>query len=136
MPILGWYIGATIEPIIANFDHWVAVLLLGFVAAKMYRSALNPSPVRHSDDPSRGLTLVMLAVATSIDALAVGLSLKMLGVSIWFPATTFGIVTLAACLAAIQLGARVGAWLDKQAQLAGGTALILIAARIVITHTA
>ena len=135
MPVLGWYIGASIEPIIADFDHWVAAALLVFVAGRMLRAAMNPAAEQRHDDPSRRWTLVLLAVATSIDALAVGLSLKMLSEPIGVPALAFGLVTFGVCQLAVLLGARVGAWLDKQAQIAGGVALIFIAVRIIITHT-
>jgi manganese efflux pump family protein len=100
----------------------------------MLRAGSDSSADKQTEDPSRGLTLVMLAIATSIDALAVGLSLAMIGVAVWYPSAVIGIVTGLACLIAIRLGARVGRWLDKQAQIVGGIVLILIALRIVITH--
>ncbi len=134
MPVLGWTIGATIAPLIASFDHWIAFVLLGFVAARMIRAAFDTSENRPAADPSRGLTLVILSVATSIDALAVGLSLAMLDVGVWYPSAVIGVVTAAVCLAAIFVGARTGDWLGKRAQLIGGVILLLIAARIVISH--
>ena len=136
MPVIGWFVGGTIEPIIADYDHWVAFLLLMFVAINMLRAAFDDAGEFQVENPSRGRTMVMLSVATSIDALAVGLSLKMLDVSIWLPGLLFGLVTMAVCLVATQVGTRIGTWLDKQAQLAGGLVLIFIAVRIVITHTA
>lgn len=135
MPVIGWLIGSAIEPVIAGFDHWIAFILLTFVAINMIRSAWESSPESRLCDPSRGASLVMLSIATSIDALAVGLSLKMLGVSIWLPALAIGMITALACLIAIQLGVRAGAWMEKQAQVAGGLVLILIGVRIVVTHT-
>jgi manganese efflux pump family protein len=134
MPVLGWIIGATIEPLMASFDHWIAFVLLGFVAVRMIRAAFDTAETRQADDPSRGLTLVMLSVATSIDALAVGLSLAMLNVGVWYASAVIGVVTMAVCLTAIFVGGRVGAWLGRRAQLIGGVILLLIAARIVISH--
>ncbi len=134
MPILGWLLGSTVAPLISGIDHWIAFGLLTFVAVRMLRAGSDSTAERPAHDPSRGLTLVMLSLATSIDALAVGLSLAMLGVAVWYPSAVIGIVTGLACLVAIRLGARVGAWLDKRAQLVGGAVLIFIAVRIVITH--
>jgi manganese efflux pump family protein len=134
MPVLGWAIGATIEPLIASFDHWIAFVLLGFVASRMIRTAFDPAETQPADDPSRGLTLVMLSVATSIDALAVGLSLAVLNVGVWYPSAMIGVVTTVICITAIFVGGRVGVWLGKRAQLIGGIILLLIAARIVIAH--
>lgn len=134
MPVLGWALGVTIAPLIARFDHWIAFVLLGFVAGRMICAAFDTAETPQSADPSRGLTLVMLAVATSIDALAVGLSLAMLNVGVWYPSVVIGVVTMAVCLTAIFVGCRVGAWLGRRAQLLGGVVLLIIAARILITH--
>jgi putative Mn2+ efflux pump MntP len=134
MPVLGWLLGSTVEPLIKDFDHWIAFALLMFVAVRMLRAGSDSSDTTQAEDPSRGLTMVMLAIATSIDALAVGLSLAMIRVAVWYPSVVIGVVTGLACLLAIRLGARVGAWLDKRAQTVGGLVLILIALRIVITH--
>jgi putative Mn2+ efflux pump MntP len=135
MPILGWTFGSAIAPIIEDFDHWIAFALLVFIALRMLRSASDTPSPRRADDPTRGFNLVILSIATSIDALVVGLSLAMLNISVWYPSAVIGIVTSLVCLAAIRLGSRMGAWLGRRAQLVGGVALILIAVRIVITHT-
>jgi putative Mn2+ efflux pump MntP len=134
MPVLGWLLGSTIEPLIKNVDHWIAFALLAFVGVRMLRAGSDASGGKQTEDPTHGLTLVMLSIATSIDALAVGLSLAMLRVSVWYPSAVISVVTCLACLIAIRLGARVGAWLDRRAQTVGGVVLILIALRIVITH--
>ena len=78
MPVLGWSAGTAIAPMIAQFDHWIAFILLAFVGGRMIRSGLDPDGQAYPEDPSRGATLIMLCVATSIDALAIGLSLAML----------------------------------------------------------
>ncbi len=134
MPILGWILGSTIAPIIDGFDHWIAFGLLVFVAARMLRAGTSKTPEQQQTNPTRGLTLVMLSTATSIDALAVGLSLAMLGMSVWFPSAIIGIITALACLAAIHLGTHLGSWLGSRAQIVGAVALIVIAVRIVLTH--
>ena len=82
MPVIGWLFGNTIEPLVKNFDHWVAFVLLVFVGIRMIRSGLSKNEEVSQQAPSRGWTMVMLSIAVSIDALAIGLSLAFLGVTI------------------------------------------------------
>ncbi len=138
MPVLGWLLGSAIAPIIDGFDHWLAFGLLAFIGIRMLRfgtHAASPEPATTAD-PTRGWTLVMLATATSIDALAVGLTLAMLRVPVWYPGAVIGLVTALICLAAIQLGCRLGAWLGPRAQAVGGLVLLIIGVRILITGLA
>ncbi len=134
MPVVGWALGTTIEPIIAAFDHWVAFFLLALVGLRMIASAMNPNSETRQNDPSRGVALVMLSIATSIDAMAVGLSMAMVRVAVWYPSIVIGVVTGGMCILAIAGGNRVGGWLGKRAQWVGGGVLILIGVRIVISH--
>src|SRR5512139_1470919 len=85
MTVLGWLAGSTIAGLINQFDHWVAMALLGYVGVNMIRSGLNLEQECYREDPSRGKTLIILCVATSIDAMAVGLSMAMLHTSVWIP---------------------------------------------------
>ena len=135
MPVIGWVLGTAIEPIISAFDHWIAFTLLAIVGVRMIRSGFTSSTESVASDPSHGLMLVMLAVATSIDALAVGLGMAALRMPIWYPSIIIGSVTAAMCMLAIVGGKRVGAWLGNRAQIAAGSILLLIALRVVITHT-
>jgi putative Mn2+ efflux pump MntP len=134
MPVLGWFAGATVAPFIAAFDHWIAFGLLAFVGGRMVRAGLDPHAESYRTDPSRGMTLVMLSVATSIDALAIGLSLAMLRVNIWYPAPVIGVVTAALSFFGLQLGSRLGEKFGKRMEIAGGAVLVLIGLRIVVTH--
>ena len=134
MPIVGWTLGVAIEPIIAAFDHWIAFFLLAIVGIRMIRAALHPELETQQNDPSRGLTLVMLAIATSIDALAVGLSMAVLNMEVWYPAIVIGLVAGGMSMLAIAGGNRLGPWLGQKAQVVGGTVLIIIGVRIVVTH--
>ncbi len=134
MPILGWALGMAIEPLIAAFDHWIAFFLLAVVGIRMIRAALHPDVETQQNDPSRGFTLVMLAIATSIDAMAVGLSMAMLNMNVWYPAIVIGIVTGGMSVLAIAGGNRLGSWLGQRAQLVGGIVLIAIGVRILIAH--
>jgi len=133
MPVVGWVMGRGIAGHIDTFDHWVAFGLLLFVGGKMIRSGIRPSPDGPKDDPSRGLTLVMLSIATSIDALAVGLSLGLLEVSIWYPSVIIGIVTALLSLAAIKLGKRLGTLFGQRMEIVGGVILVSIGFRILLS---
>ena len=134
MPVLGWFAGTTIVHYIAALDHWVAFALLAFVGARMIRSGLSNESQARDIDPSRGWTLVMLSIAVSIDALAIGLSLALVGVTIWYPATIIGVVTGLVSWLGFRLGNNLGAGFGKKMEVAGGVVLILLGLRIIITH--
>jgi manganese efflux pump family protein len=100
----------------------------------MIRAGLDPHGESHTGDPSRGGTLIMLSIATSIDAFAIGLSLAMLRVSIWYPAVVIGVVTGGLSLAALLVGHRLGKAFGKRMEVLGGLILIGIGLRVVISH--
>jgi manganese efflux pump family protein len=134
MPVLGWLAGLSIERYIQSFDHWIAFGLLLWVAVHMIRSAQEDGERSVQKDPSRGMMLVILSVATSLDALAIGLSLALLQVSIWYPAVVIGIVTGVASFIGILLGQQFSQKTGKRAAVGGGILLILIAIRILLAH--
>jgi putative Mn2+ efflux pump MntP len=134
MPVVGWMAGMRIERFVAPWDHWIAFGLLMVVGVRMIRAGFGPSLESWIADPSRGLTLVMLAVATSIDALAIGLSLAMLRVSIWYPSVVIGVVTFGVSLAGFQFGSALGVRFGKRMEIAGGVILCLIGLRILVAH--
>jgi putative Mn2+ efflux pump MntP len=134
MPIVGWFLGATVAPYIASFDHWVACALLTLVGGRMIRAAVSGAEEDLGRDPSRGTTLMVLSVATSIDALAIGLTLAMLGGSIWFAAGIIGLVTASLSALAILLGKRVGRAVGTRMEIVGGLALIAIGVKILVEH--
>ena len=117
MPILGWLAGMTIASFIAHFDHWIALGLLAIVGGRMIRSGLDPEAEAYPNDPSRGGTLVMLCVATSFDALAIGLSLAMLGVNILYPSIVIGVVTVALSFTGLLIGHKLGAVFGKRMEI-------------------
>ncbi len=100
----------------------------------MILSSRKPSGRNTGKDPSRGFTLVMLSIATSIDALAVGISLAMVEVNIWYPSIIIGIVTAALSLLAIKLGNRLGILFGQRMEFAGGVILIAIGLNILLSH--
>jgi len=134
MPILGWLAGSTIASLISWFDHWVAMGLLTFVGMRMIRSGLDPESETYRRDPSRGGTLVMLSVATSIDAFAIGLSLAMLQVDILYPSVVIGVVTAGLSLIGLLIGHKLGAQFGKRMEILGGVILIGIGLRVLIAH--
>ncbi len=137
MPVAGWCAGLTIRTLIERFDHWVAFALLAFVGGHMIKESFKKEERKaNRPDPTRGWTLVLLSIATSIDALAVGLSLAVLGVAVWFPAAVIG-VTAAICTAAgLHLGHTAGSstLLGNYAELTGGTVLVLLGLNILREH--
>jgi len=134
MPVLGWLAGLTIVRYISAYDHWVAFGLLGFVGVRMIRSGLDKSGGHDQADPSRGWTLVLLSVAVSLDALAVGFSMGMVGLTIWYPAIVIGIITGLLSWLGLRLGNKLGEKFGKRMEIAGGIVLILIGIRILLMH--
>jgi len=134
MPVLGWALGATVVAYVAAFDHWIAFGLLSIVGVRMIRAGFDHQVTAWRGDPSRGWTLVILSVATSIDALAVGLTLAMLGTAIWYPSVVIGIVAGGLSFMGIRLGSRLGRTFGKRMEIAGGVLLLGIGLRILYLH--
>ncbi|HSK08703.1 MAG TPA: manganese efflux pump MntP family protein [Vicinamibacterales bacterium] len=133
MPVAGWIIGATLARYIAAVDHWVAFGILAFVGGRMIAEGCSGERSADPRDPSRGLTLVMLSLATSIDALAVGLSLAMLNAEIWWASVTIGAVTGALSAVALRAGSVLGAAVGRRMEVAGGLILVGIGTRILLS---
>jgi putative Mn2+ efflux pump MntP len=134
MPIFGWLAGLSIEQYVRSFDQWIVFGLLVWVAVRMIRSARANDERVMQQDPSRGMMLIVLSVATSLDALAIGLSLALLRVSIWYPSVVIGVVTGATSFIGIMLGQRFSKKFGGRAAEIGGVLLILIGIRIVLAH--
>ncbi len=134
MPIIGWFLGSWISGYIEVIDHWIAFGLLAFVGIRMIKSGFAKDDVPDNLDPTKGMSLVMLSIATSIDALAIGLSFAMLKVDIWFPGIVIGVVTGLMSLLGLQLGNKLGVKFGKKMEIIGGLILIIIGVRILIEH--
>lgn len=130
MPVVGWFLGVGFVSYFRAFDHWIAFALLLFVGGRMVMAGFSDEEEAIVKDPSRGMTMVMLSVATSIDALAIGLSLAMMDINIWYPAVIIGVITSGLSLAAIAVGKRLGTLLGKRMEVVGGFVLIFIGIRI------
>lgn len=135
MPVIGWLAGLTVADWIAPVDHWIAFGLLTAIGGKMiYEAAHTDRDDLPRTDPTRGWLLVLLSIATSIDALAVGLSLALLDVSIWYPAIVIGLVAGGFTAVGLHLGRKFGALLGRRMEIVGGVILIIIGARILLEH--
>lgn len=139
MPIIGWTIGTTVYQIVEKFDHWLAFSLLVLIGIKMIFGAIKSEDGKiKTTDPTKGGTMVLLSVATSLDALAVGLSISLLNISIWKPALIIGIIALTFTAFGIHLGRIVGSNfnLGRYSEIIGGIVLIGIGVRILYEHGA
>jgi manganese efflux pump family protein len=132
MPIIGWFGGFLVRDYFLRFGHWIAFGLLLYIGGHMLWEGLRHDEGDACQDPTCGTRLIMLSVATSIDALAVGFSLAMLGVSIWFPAAIIGIVALLFTAAGMHLGKLLGCQtrLGQYAEVLGGLVLMGIGGKI------
>ncbi|MCG8567774.1 MAG: manganese efflux pump MntP family protein [Desulfobacterales bacterium] len=133
MPLVGWILGSGLVSHVETVSHWVAFGLLAFVGGRMVRSGLDSQVETHAKDPSRGMTMVMLSLAVSIDAMAIGLSFAMLKVAVLWPALVIGVVTSLISLVAIRLGKRLGTLFGKRMELVGGLVLLGIGVRILLS---
>ena len=139
MPVVGWAAGLTIQHTIEAFDHWIAFGLLTVIGGRMVIAGIRDEGEKlGKGEPTRGWTMVMLSVATSIDALAVGLSLAMLRVSVWMPALVIGLVAGVFTAGGIHLGGFVGRRMkvSRYAALLGGLVLLGIGVNILREHGA
>ncbi len=133
MPVIGWFLGSTVQSYVEQYDHWIAFALLSYIGIKMIRESFG-SDHASRQNPSKGKNLIILSVATSIDALAVGFTLAMLDVTIWYPGIIIGIVTALLSITGIQLGEKLGIKFGKKMELLGGLVLIGIGIKILIEH--
>ena len=141
MPVAGWLLGLTFRSHIEAFDHWAAFGLLALIGGKMIFEGLKGDDAGEEcapKDPTRGMQLLVLAVATSVDALAVGLSFAVLGEPIWFPALVIGVVCFAITAMGVVAGCRIGhvSVISRYAEVLGGLTLIAIGLKILAEHQA
>ncbi|MBR6549549.1 MAG: manganese efflux pump [Clostridia bacterium] len=136
MPFLGYLLGSSFASYITPFDHWLAFVLLGFLGVKMFKDALSNE--EHTADCSFGAkTMLLMAVATSIDALVVGIpfaSPAMANVNIGFVVGTIGIITFLFSAIGVEIGSVFGARYKQKSQLLGGAILIVMGAKILLEH--
>jgi putative Mn2+ efflux pump MntP len=134
MPVIGWLAGTSLKVYVESFDHWIAFGLLAFVGAKMIYEAVWLDEAEKKCDPLNMAVLLGLAVATSIDALAVGISFAFLNIGIASPALVIGGITFLVCLGGVYLGHRIGDRMGSKMEVIGGSILILMGIKILLEH--
>ncbi|HOQ33701.1 MAG TPA: manganese efflux pump MntP family protein [Candidatus Hydrogenedens sp.] len=142
MPVLGWYTGNLVGQWFLAYDHWIAFFILWAIGGKIIYQSLfaiekqeeGINKEQKKNDPTRGLSLIMLSIATSIDAYAVGLSFAFIGVSIWFPSFWIGITAGFLTLVGMQLGSYVGKKFGKSMEILGAILLFIIGIKILFDH--
>ena len=132
MPVIGWFLGTSVAFLIVPLNYWIAFGLLIFVGWRMITSGFKENRSDFKGDPSKGLSLVILSISTSIDALAVGLSLAFMSINIWYPSVIIGTVTACVSYIGIKLGMKIGSFIGKHMDIAGGIILWLIGLKILI----
>lgn len=134
MPLVGWFLGSRFSHYIESIDHFVAFALLAFIGGKLIYEAWKSRDEELVCTPLWLPELVMLSIATSIDALAAGIAMALLYINIWLAVSLIGVITMALSFLGFWIGKRFGAKLHSKAQLAGGVALIFIGLKILIEH--
>ena len=134
MPIIGWLAGLTVVEIIASFDHWIAFALLALVGGKMIWEGFEKESDEEKADQTRGWPLLLLSIATSIDALAIGFSFSVLKNPILFPAVIIGIVCFVMTTVGMIFGKVLAKIFGKKVEIFGGIVLIAIGVMILIDH--
>ena len=136
MPLIGYYLGTLFIDAISAIDHWIAFALLALIGINMLREALSKDEDGETPDADLSVkTMFILAVATSIDALAVGISLAMAGVgSIWLAVLLIGVTTFVLSAIGVRVGNVFGSRYEKKAETVGGVILILLGVKILLEH--
>lgn len=137
MPLVGWLLGTSFEQYITSFDHWIAFGLLAYIGGKMIYEAVKPDEedeIGELDQPLDIKQMFILAIATSIDALAVGITFAFLNYPIVPAITIIGVTTFIISIAGVYIGNFFGTKYKKKAEIAGGVILILLGLKILLEH--
>lgn len=133
-PVIGWFIGSSLKDLIASVDHWIAFGLLTFIGIRMVIEGIKPDGSLKNLDPFKIKVLIGLSIATSIDALVVGISFGFLDLPIFFPVMVIGVVTFIASMLGMLFGKNIPAKRSHQSLILGGVILIAIGIKILIEH--
>jgi manganese efflux pump family protein len=134
MTICGWVGGAALSTFMSGANYWIAFGILSLLGLNMIRQSLHPECCIEGHDPTRGWSLVGFSVATSIDALAVGVSFSLIGLSIWVPAGVIGLAAILMTFIGMRIGKQVGTHLGPWAERIGGIVLIAIGGKVLIDY--
>lgn len=133
MPVLGWLSGLTLKGFISSVDHWIAFGLLSFIGCKMIYESFKVEEGDRTSPLNIGILLI-LSIATSIDALAIGISFAFLGISIVTPVIVIGAITFVLSLSGVFIGNKFGHLFEKKVEVLGGLILISIGIKILLEH--
>ena len=133
MPVAGYYLAASFESLVVSIDHWIAFILLSIIGGNMIREALSGEQESVTDGVGFK-EMLLLAIATSIDALAVGVTFAFLQMNLWGAVSLIGVTTFCFSVAGVALGRKFGTWLGNRAQIVGGIILISIGTKILLEH--
>ena len=134
MPIIGWFLGSYFHSYIKHLDHWIAFILLLFLGSKMIFEGIKGESSKPIN-PLKNKTLISMGLATSIDALVIGLSFSLLDQAIWFPSLIIALITFVVSLSGIYFGIKISAKIKFKPEILGGIILIALGAKILIEHT-
>lgn len=134
MPLIGYLAGLSVKEYVANYDHWIAFALLSAVGAKMIYESFKITHAEENFNPENILVLLILAVATSIDALAIGITLSFLQVSIAIAVVIIGLVTFVLSYLGVLIGTKIGHFFENKIKAVGGLILIGLGAKILFEH--
>ncbi len=136
MPLIGWLFGMNFELYIRSIDHWIAVILLSFLGIKMIIETINGDDDNETNSTYlNNKELIILSIATSIDALAVGVTFAFLNIDIIPICISIGVITFIVCFIGVIIGKKIGSVLKDSAQIIGGIILVLIGLNILNEHT-
>lgn len=134
MPVIGYFLGSQFKDAIAAYDHWIAFGLLALIGGNMIREALFDQDEPETDSALSFRSMLLLAIATSIDALAVGVTFAFLDVNIWTSVALIGVTTCVLSMIGVKVGSVFGAKYEKKAEFLGGVILILLGIKILLEH--
>ncbi|MEC4892095.1 MAG: manganese efflux pump MntP family protein [Oscillatoria sp. PMC 1051.18] len=134
MPLIGWIIGLSFRVFLTEIDHWIAFVLLSFLGGKMIYEAIQEDDSEVKENPLDTYVLISLAIATSLDAFAVGLGFSVLNAGIVPAATAIGVVTFFLCFMGVFIGHQFGTWFESKVEIIGGVILIGIGSKILLEH--
>lgn len=133
MPIIGYFLGTTFESLVTQIDHWIAFILLGIIGINMIKEAFSKES-ENVNDKVDFKTMIILAIATSIDALAIGITFAFFKTNLILAVIIIGIITFVLSLIGVKIGNKFGNKYEKKAEIFGGVILILIGVKILIEH--
>lgn len=134
MPIIGYFLGSAFESFVTSIDHWIAFVLLALIGGNMIREAVGEEKQENCNDNVDFRTMIILAIATSIDALAVGITFAFLNVNLPLAVSIIGLTTFIISLIGVKIGNKFGSKYEKKAQIAGGVVLIFLGTKILLKH--